>query len=696
MANFTDEFGSMVFNKDAMRQRLSPDIFERLEDIIDNGGEMDTEVANAVAEAMMNWAMEKGATHYTHWFQPMTGITAEKHDSFIQPDGVCGVGLDFRGKHLIKGEPDASSFPSGGLRATFEARGYTAWDPTSFAFVKDGSLCIPTVFCSYSGEVLDKKTPLLRSTEAVCKEALRIVRLFGDTESKRVFATAGAEQEYFLLDLQQYKKRKDLVITGRTLFGAPPPKGQEMEDHYFGALRPRVSEFMKDLDRELWKLGVYAKTKHNEAAPSQHELAPGYCRVNLATDHNQLTMEIMKKVAERHGLACLLHEKPFRGVNGSGKHNNWSLMTDTGKNLFSPGKKPENNKQFQLFMSAVIRAVDENQDLLRISVATAGNDRRLGGSEAPPAIISMFLGDYITNILTSVEEGHGAKEYSAEKMETGIASVPEFLKDKSDRNRTSPFAFTGNKFEFRMPGSSLSIAGPNVMLNTGVADVLRDYADRLEKAESFDAEVNAIIAKTMRDHKRIIFNGNNYSEEWVKEAENRGLCNYKNAVEALEHYPDKKNIELFARHKIYTESEIRSRQEILLENYSKVEIIEALTMIDMVRKDIMPACIKFEKTLAETAAAKKSIGIDVSKSTEVEFIKKIDGLIKEFEKRTELVEKYSAKAKNIQDIHAQAKLVCDELYPTLHKLRAVADELESLVGDEYWPFPAYRDLLFSV
>ena len=696
MANFTDEFGSMVFNKDAMRQRLSPDIFERLEDIIDNGGEMDTEVANAVAEAMMNWAMEKGATHYTHWFQPMTGITAEKHDSFIQPDGVCGVGLDFRGKHLIKGEPDASSFPSGGLRATFEARGYTAWDPTSFAFVKDGSLCIPTVFCSYSGEVLDKKTPLLRSTEAVCKEALRIVRLFGDTESKRVFATAGAEQEYFLLDLQQYKKRKDLVITGRTLFGAPPPKGQEMEDHYFGALRPRVSEFMKDLDRELWKLGVYAKTKHNEAAPSQHELAPGYCRVNLATDHNQLTMEIMKKVAERHGLACLLHEKPFRGVNGSGKHNNWSLMTDTGKNLFSPGKKPENNKQFQLFMSAVIRAVDENQDLLRISVATAGNDRRLGGSEAPPAIISMFLGDYITNILTSVEEGHGAKEYSAEKMETGIASVPEFLKDKSDRNRTSPFAFTGNKFEFRMPGSSLSIAGPNVMLNTGVADVLRDYADRLEKAESFDAEVNAIIAKTMRDHKRIIFNGNNYSEEWVKEAENRGLCNYKNAVEALEHYPDKKNIELFARHKIYTESEIRSRQEILLENYSKVEIIEALTMIDMVRKDIMPACIKFEKTLAETAAAKKSIGIDVSKSTEVEFIKKIDGLIKEFEKRTKLVEKYSAKAKNIKDIHAQAKFVCDELYPTLHKLRAVADELESLVGDEYWPFPAYRDLLFSV
>ena len=696
MAKFTDEFGSMVFNRDVMRQRLSPDVFEKLEEIIDNGGEMDLEIANAVADAMLNWAIEKGATHYTHWFQPMTGLSAEKHDSFIQPDGIGGAGLDFRGKHLIKGEPDASSFPSGGLRATFEARGYTAWDPTSFAFVKDGSLCIPTVFCSYSGEVLDKKTPLLRSTEAVCKEALRIVHLFGDTEAKRVFATAGAEQEYFLVDMKQYKKRKDLVITGRTLFGAPPPKGQEMEDHYFGTLRPRVSEFMKDLDEELWKLGVYAKTKHNEAAPSQHELAPGYCRVNLATDHNQLTMEIMKKVAERHGLACLLHEKPFRGVNGSGKHNNWSLMTDTEKNLFSPGKKPETNKQFQLFMCAVIRAVDENQDLLRISVATAGNDCRLGGSEAPPAIISMFLGDYLTNILKSSAEGHNPEKSSAEKMETGVASVPEFLKDKSDRNRTSPFAFTGNKFEFRMPGSSLSIAGPNVMLNTGVADALHDFAERLEKAADFDAEVNAIIAETMRDHSRIIFNGNNYSEEWAFEAEKRGLCSFKNAVDALEHYTDKKNVELFARHKIYTESEIRSRQEILLENYSKIEIIEALTMIDMVRKDIMPACIEFEKVLAETASLKKSIGIDVSESTEVVFVKKMDGLIKELERRTEIVEERSAKAKSIKEIHSQARYVCDELYPTLHELREVADELELMVGDEYWPFPAYRDLLFSV
>ena len=696
VTKFTDVFGSMVFNKDVMRQRLSPDIFARLEEIIDNGGEMDAEIAGVVAEAMMNWAMEKGATHYTHWFQPMTGITAEKHDSFIQPDGEGGVGLDFRAKHLIKGEPDASSFPSGGLRATFEARGYTAWDPTSFAFVKDGSLCIPTVFCSYSGEVLDKKTPLLRSTEAVCKEALRVVHLFGETDVKRVFATAGAEQEYFLVDRKQYNKRKDLVITGRTLFGAAPPKGQEMEDHYFGALRPRVSEFMKDLDEELWKLGVYAKTKHNEAAPSQHELAPGYCRVNLATDHNQITMEIMKKVAEKHDLACLLHEKPFRGVNGSGKHNNWALATDTGKNLFSPGKSPETNKLFQLFVCAVIRAVDENQDLLRISVSTAGNDRRLGGSEAPPSVISMFLGDYITNILTSVEEGHRAAETAAEKMETGVASVPEFLKDKSDRNRTSPFAFTGCKFEFRMPGSSLSIAGPNVMINTGVADVLCDFADRLEKAEDFDKEVDALIAETVRNHKKIIFNGNNYSEEWAEEAERRGLCNYRNAVDAIEHLSDKKNIELFARHKIYTENEVRSRQEILLENYSKVVIIEALTMIDMVRKDIMPACLGYEKTLAETAAAKKAIGLDVAESTEVEFVKRIDSLIKELEKRVELVEERSAKAKSVKNIHEQARFVCDELYPTLHDLRAVADELETIVADEYWPFPSYRDLLFSV
>ncbi len=691
MTKFTDIFGSMVFNKEVMRQRLSPEAYAGICDIMDNGGEMEAEVAEEVAAAMMEWAMEKGATHYTHWFQPMTGITAEKHDSFIQPDGVGGVGLDFRGKHLIKGEPDASSFPSGGLRATFEARGYTAWDPTSFAFVKDKSLCIPTVFCSHSGEVLDKKTPLLRSTEAVCKEALRVLHLLGEKEVKRVFATAGAEQEYFLIDQELYKKREDLVITGRTLFGAAPPKGQEMEDHYFGTLRPRVAEFMQDLDNELWKLGVYAKTKHNEVAPSQHELAPGYSRVNLATDHNQLTMEIMKKVAERHGLACLLHEKPFRGVNGSGKHNNWALATDTGKNLFSPGKNPENNNIFKLFMCAVIRAVDENQDLLRISVACAGNDRRLGGSEAPPAIISMFLGDYITGIL----EGAG-NNIKAERMETGVDYVPEFLKDKSDRNRTSPFAFTGNKFEFRMPGSSISIACPNVMINTGVADVLRDYGDYLEKAENIDEAVNGLVKKTMEEHRRIIFNGNNYSEEWAAEAEKRGLCNFVTGVDALEHYTDKKNIELFARHKIYTEAEVKSRQEIMLENYAKIMIIEANTMVDMVQKDIMPACIAFEKVLAETAALKQSIGIDVSSTTEANLVRSVSALVTELEKRVELLEELNARAKAIRDTYKQARFLCDEVHGVMHDLRETADELETLVGDDYWPFPAYRDLLFSV
>lgn len=691
MTDFTEIFGSMVFNKEVMRQRLSPEIFSKIEDIIDNGGEMDEEVANAVATAMMKWAMEKGATHYTHWFQPMTGITAEKHDSFIQPDGEGGVGLDFRGKHLIKGEPDASSFPSGGLRATFEARGYTAWDPTSFAFVKDNSLCIPTVFCSHSGEVLDKKTPLLRSTEAVCKEALRVLHLLGETDVKRVFATAGAEQEYFLIDRELYKKREDLVITGRTLFGAAPPKGQEMEDHYFGTLRPRVAEFMKDLDNELWKLGVYAKTKHNEVAPSQHELAPGYSRVNLATDHNQLTMEIMKKVAERHGLACLLHEKPFRGVNGSGKHNNWALATDTGKNLFNPGKNPESNNIFKLFMCAVIRAVDENQDLLRISVSCAGNDRRLGGSEAPPAIISMFLGDYITGIL----EGTGNK-IIAERMETGIASVPEFMKDKSDRNRTSPFAFTGNKFEFRMPGSSISIACPNVMINTGVADALRDFGDYLEKTENITDAVDTLVKSTMEKHRRIIFNGNNYSEEWALEAKKRGLSNVVTGVEALEHYTDEKNISLFARHKIYTAAEIKSRQEILLDNYAKVMIIEANTMIDMVKKDILPACIAFEKVLAETAMLKKNIGIDILEATEVNLVKKVAESVAELEKRVRLLEELCTKAKTIKDTHKQARYLCEEVHVAMHDLRTTADGLETMVGDDYWPFPAYRDLLFSV
>ena len=696
MTDIPKIFGSMVFNREVMRQRLSSDVYERLIAVIENGGEMEKDVADAVAEAMKEWAIEKGATHYTHWFQPMTGITAEKHDSFLTPTRDGGVVMEFSGKKLIKGEPDASSFPSGGLRATFEARGYTAWDPTSYAFVKDGSLCIPTVFCSYGGEVLDKKTPLMRSTEAVCKQALRILRLFGYTETKRVFVTAGAEQEYFLIDRARFEKREDLVITGRTLFGSKPPKGQEMEDHYFGALRPRVSEFMHDLDTELWKLGVYAKTKHNEVAPGQHELAPGYSNVNLATDHNQLTMEIMKKVAERHGLACLLHEKPFRGVNGSGKHNNWALSTDTGKNLLKPGREPESNKQFLLFMCAVIKAVDEHQDLLRISVSTAGNDRRLGGAEAPPAIISMFLGEDITRILESIAEGHNAVHNDGSRMDTGVAAVPEFWKDKTDRNRTSPFAFTGNKFEFRMPGSSLSIAGPNIMLNTMVADSLMQFADRLEKAEDFDKELDALLAETVKEHRRIIFNGDNYTAEWVTEAKRRGLLDLATTADALPHFSDKKNIELFKRHKIFTESEIRSRQDILLDNYNKVIMIEAATMLDMAKKDILPACLAYERSLAETAEAKKSVGISVENSAEIDLLKKVDSLCTELFARIKNTETLREKADTIKELIPKARFVCDELHSSMSALRAVADELENTVAAEYWPFPTYRDLLFSV
>ncbi len=696
MTDIPEIFGSMVFNAEVMRQRLPEDVYTRLKDIINNGGEMEPEIANAVASAMKDWAIEKGATHYTHWFQPMTGITAEKHDSFLTLTKDGNYVMNFSGKNLIKGEPDASSFPSGGLRATFEARGYTAWDPTSYAFVKDGSLCIPTVFCSYSGEVLDKKTPLMRSTEAVCKQALRILRLFGDIETQKVFATAGAEQEYFLIDRKQYEQRKDLVITGRTLFGSKPPKGQEMEDHYFGALRPRVSAFMHDLDMELWKLGVYAKTEHNEVAPGQHELAPGYSNVNVATDHNQLTMEIMKKVAERHGLACLLHEKPFKGVNGSGKHNNWALSTDTGKNLLKPGREPENNKQFLLFVCAVIKAVDEHQDLLRLSVATAGNDRRLGGSEAPPAIVSMFLGDDITNILNSIEEGSGLVHSNGIKMGTGVSSVPVFWKDKTDRNRTSPFAFTGNKFEFRMPGSSLSIAGPNIILNTIVADALSDFAERLENAEDFSKEVDNLIAETVHDHKRIIFNGNNYTEEWVAEAKRRGLLNLSTAVEAIEHLTDRKNIELFKRHKIFTESEVHSRRDIMLDNYNKAITIEALTMLDMAKKDILPACLAYERSLAETAAVKKAIGLSVENSPEVELVEQIDKLTTELSKKIRAVEEKAEMVKQIEESLTKARFVCNELHTSMSSLRTTADELETIVSAEYWPFPTYCDLLFSV
>ena len=696
MTDIPKIFGSMVFNREVMRQRLSPKVYDRLIDIIENGGEMERDVADAVAKAMKEWAIEKGATHYTHWFQPMTGITAEKHDSFISPTKDGGVVMEFSGKKLIKGEPDASSFPSGGLRATFEARGYTAWDPTSYAFVKDGSLYIPTVFCSYGGEVLDKKTPLMRSTEAVCKQALRVLRLFGDTETKQVFVTAGAEQEYFLIDRAQFEEREDLVITGRTLFGSKPPKGQEMEDHYFGALRPRVSEFMHDLDIELWKLGVYAQTKHNEVAPAQHELAPYFTNVNIATDHNQLTMEIMKKVAERHGLACLLHEKPFRGVNGSGKHNNWALSTDTGKNLLKPGREPENNKQFLLFMCAVIKAVDEHQDLLRISVSTAGNDRRLGGAEAPPAIVSMFLGEDITAILESIAEGHNAVHNNGSRMDTGVAAVPEFWKDKTDRNRTSPFAFTGNKFEFRMPGSSLSIAGPNIMLNTMVADSLMQFADRLENAADFGKELDALLAETVQKHRRIIFNGDNYTDEWVAEAKRRGLLSLASTAEALPHFSDKKNIELFRRHKIFTESEIYSRRDILLDNYNKVIMIEAATMLDMAKKDILPACLAYERALAETAAAKKAVGLSVEDSAEAVLLRKIDALCTELTERIVSTEALREKAKTIKELTPKARFVCDEVHSSMSALRAVADELEDTVAAEYWPFPTYRDLLFSV
>ncbi len=696
MTDIPEIFGSMVFNNEVMKQRLSPEIYAEWKSMIQSGGELSPKVADAVAEAMKNWAIEKGATHYTHWFQPMTGITAEKHDSFLQPDGESKAIMRFSGKQLIKGEPDASSFPSGGLRATFEARGYTAWDPTSYAFVKDGSLCVPTVFCGHNGEVLDKKTPLMRSAEAVGKEALRILRLFGDTETRKVYANVGAEQEYFLIDREAFNKRKDLVITGRTLFGSKPPKGQEMEDHYFGALRPRVAAFMHDLDLELWKLGVYAQTEHNEVAPGQHELAPHYTNVNLATDHNQLTMEIMKKVAEKHGLSCLLHEKPFRGVNGSGKHNNWSLATDTGKNLLKPGKEPEKNKQFLLFMCAVLKAVDEHQDLLRISVATAGNDRRLGGSEAPPAILSVFVGDDIALILKSLENGHSGEHCDTVRMDTGVAAVPEFWKDKTDRNRTSPFAFTGNKFEFRMPGSSLSIAGPNIMLNTMVADVLSEFADRLEKAADFEAELDQLLTETVRAHKRIVFNGNNYAEEWLVEAKRRGLLNLKTAVDAIPLLSDPKNIALFERHKIFTASELRSRQEILLDNYNKVIRIEALTMIDMAKKDILPACLKYEKMLAEIAVSKKALHLSQEDSADEVLLRKIDALCAEFLKKITTLEDNVESSFHIPNPLETAQFVSSRLHGSMSSLRATADALEELVGAEYWPFPVYCDLLFSV
>ena len=694
MSSVPEIFGSMVFNDTVMKARLPKAIYKALKETREKGRPLDPNVADVVAGAMRDWAVEKGATHYTHWFQPMTGVTAEKHDSFISPAEGDKVLMEFSGKELIKGEPDASSFPSGGLRATFEARGYTAWDPTSNAFVKGTCLYIPTAFCSYGGEALDKKTPLLRSMDAISKQAVRILNLFGNTAAKRVITTVGPEQEYFLVDKAMYEKRKDLVYTGRTLFGAKPPKGQELDDHYFGVIKPRVAAFMKDLNEELWKLGIFAKTEHNEVAPSQHELAPIFTTSNIATDHNQLTMEIMKKVATRHGLTCLLHEKPFDGINGNGKHNNWSISTDAGENLLEPGDSPRQNAQFLLFLAAVIKAVDEHQDLLRISVASAGNDHRLGANEAPPAIVSMFLGDELTAVLDSIESGTPYVQKDRVFMEIGSDVLPRFPKDTTDRNRTSPFAFTGNKFEFRMVGSSDSIACPNMMLNTIVAEELSQFADELEKAEDFNAALSRLIQKTIKEHKRIIFNGNNYAPEWVDEAEKRGLLNLRSAVDALPYYIADNNIKMFQKHGVLTETELRSRYEIQLENYYKQINIEALTMIDMVVKDILPAAASYTKDLATAAARKKDLGVGAGFETAL--LKKLSALADELYSDTEKLEEADNSAPQSGDSLETARYYRSTVFALMEETRRPADEIESLVGSAYWPYPTYGELLFSV
>ena len=696
--NVPDIFASMVFNDDVMRERLPKDVYKSLRKTIDNGKDLDITVANAVANAMKDWAIEKGATHYTHWFQPMTGITAEKHDSFISPTADGRIIMEFSGKELIKGEPDASSFPSGGLRATFEARGYTAWDPTSYAFIKDHSLYIPTAFCSYGGEVLDKKTPLLRSMEALSAQAVRILRLFGDSTTKRVITIVGPEQEYFLVDKKLYDERPDLIYTGRTLFGARAPKGQELEDHYFGAIKPRIAAFMQELDEELWKLGVLAKTKHNEVAPAQHELAPIFSTTNVATDHNQLTMETMKNVALRHGLVCLLHEKPFAGVNGSGKHNNWSLSTDTGKNLFEPGKLPQENAQFLLFLAAVIKGVDEYQDLLRVSVASAGNDHRLGANEAPPAIISIFLGDELTAILHAIETGTVYGGTLRVNMEIGVNVLPSFTKDTTDRNRTSPFAFTGNKFEFRSLGSQLNIACPNIMLNTIIADELEQFADELEgKSDDFMSALNALIKRVIKEHKRIIFNGDGYADAWKVEAARRGLTNLPTTVDALPHYTDEKNVKLFAKHKIYTEVEMQSRQDIILETYAKTINIEALTASDMVKRDILPAVSSYVAELASGVATKKAISDDIPCEAELDIIKRLSGLQDCAYKKLAALDNAIIGVKEVgEDPIEVATYYKDSVITAMTELRAVVDEMETLVSSDYWPYPSYGDLMFRV
>lgn len=697
MKNISEYFGCLVFDDRVMKANLSEKVYQSLKKTIDEGAQLDISVANAVAAAMKDWAVANGATHYTHWFQPLTGITAEKHDSFISPSPDGGVIMEFSGKELIQGEPDASSFPSGGLRATFEARGYTAWDPTSYAFIKGKTLCIPTAFCSYGGEALDKKTPLLRSMEALNKQALRILHLFGNDDVKCVRTSVGPEQEYFLIDKEMYDKRPDLRFTGRTLFGAKPPKGQEMDDHYFGVIKLRVAAYMEELNEELWKSGILAKTEHNEVAPAQHELAPIYSTTNVATDHNQLTMEIMQKVAAKHGLVCLLHEKPFAGVNGSGKHNNWSIATDAGVNLLSPGETPYENAQFLLFLCAVIKAVDDYQDLLRLSVATAGNDHRLGANEAPPAIVSVFLGDELDAVLEAIENNTPYAGIQKTQMKLGVDVLPKFNRDTTDRNRTSPFAFTGNKFEFRMPGSSNSIACANIMLNSAVAESLKIYADRLEKAENFEDALHEMIRKTIKDHKHIVFNGNGYDDTWIKEAvEKRGLLNFRTTPDCMPHLLDEKNVKMLTSHGVFSEAELKSRCDIMLENYCKTVVIEANTMVDMAKAEIAPAVEAYTLELAKTITAKKAVDNTLICSYESGLVKKLSKLTDRIAIKTEELENALVELHNEEDIFSEANMIRDIILAKMGELRLACDEAETVTAKKYWPFPTYGDLLFSV
>ena len=696
MANPSEIFGANVFDDRLMQERLPKETYRALQRTREEGRSLDPAVAGVVANAMKDWALEKGATHYTHWFQPMTGVTAEKHDSFIAPRKDGTVLLEFSGKELVRGETDASSFPSGGIRSTFEARGYTAWDPTSYAFIKEGVLCIPTAYCSYGGQALDKKTPLLRSMQALNKQALRILRLFGNDDVVRVYATVGAEQEYFLVDKDMYKKRPDLVVTGRTLFGAKPPKGQELDDHFFGVIKPRVQAYMKDLNEELWKLGILAKTEHNEAAPAQHEMAPIFSTVNIAADHNQLTMDVMKRVADRHNLVCLLHEKPFAGVNGSGKHNNYALSTNTGLNLLEPGDTPQQNAQFLLFLAAIIASVDDYQDLLRVVVAHAGNDHRLGANEAPPAIMSIFLGDELNAIIESVVNSSKYETHAPDQMRLGVHILPKFPKDSTDRNRTSPFAFTGNKFEFRSLGSNQSISGPNVVLNTIIADTLMRMADELEAASDFTSAADALIRRTLRDHMRIIFNGNGYDQNWREEAARRGLLNLPTTVDALPYYIHQKNLDLFERQKVFTAQEVHSRYEVKLEKYVKVIDIEALSMVDMARQLILPAAIRYSKDVAKEAEAKLKLGFDAGLKLERSLLGTLDEQMTKLYEGTFALEKAVEDTRSIEDMLEKAKFTRDRILPVMEEIRKAGDILETVVGKEYWPMPTYQELLMSV